>query len=324
VQMSLSMALSGQNAFGHDIGGFLGAPDAELFTRWTEFAAFTPLFRNHAMNTSPAREPWAFGEPTLTHIRAIVEERYRLLPYLYSLTERASRTGEPSLAPAFFYFPSDPLTWNDDTTFMVGPAMLVAPVLSPGATRRPVYLPAGSEWIDTRFDQRLAGGTVHDVAAPLASPAVFVKAPAIVPKGPVMQFTSERPLTDVRLHLYAARAPFETSFALYEDDGLSFAYQSGGYLRTRVTYRGTAAISECVIEREAGVLAPPAGRVWTIELHAGGAVTEVRVGGVTIPRLASEETLAGAETGWTVAGTRVIVRARDRADALRVEMIHGS
>ena len=98
VQMSLSMALSGQNFFGHDIGGFLGVPDAELFTRWMEFAAYTPLFRNHAINTAPAREPWAFGEPTLTraaqiHQRALPAAAVPLHPVRARVADRCARAG---------------------------------------------------------------------------------------------------------------------------------------------------------------------------------------------------------------------------------------
>jgi alpha-glucosidase len=322
IQMSLSMGLSGQNFFGHDIGGFLGAPSPELFTRWTEFAAYTPLFRNHAMNTSPAREPWAFGEPTLSTVREIINERYRLLPYIYTLFERASRTGEPMLAPAFFEFPGDPATWNDDTAFMVGPSLLVAPVFAEGATSRPVYLPEGSDWFDSRSDERLAGGTISEVPAPLGAPPVFVRAPAIVPKGPVMQYTGERPLTDVRVHLYPAHASFDTSFTLYEDDGISFAYEAGDYLRTRITFRGTAAGEECVIERAAGAFAPPAGRVWTLELHGADVIAEVRINDVTVPKVASEADLVAAGSGWTAVGTRILVRVPDLANVIRAEMIN--
>src|SRR6185436_11373032 len=99
VQMASSMALSGQNQYGHDIGGFIGSPSPELFLRWLELGSYTTFFRNHAINTSAAREPWAFGEPYLSMAREIIGERYRLMPYLYSLMARASRTGVPALAP---------------------------------------------------------------------------------------------------------------------------------------------------------------------------------------------------------------------------------
>lgn len=322
VQMSLSMALSGQNFFGHDIGGFLGAPDAELFTRWMEFSAYTPLFRNHAMNTSPAREPWAFGEPTLTRARDIINERYRLLPYLYTLFERASRTGEPSLAPTFFYFPADATTWNDDASFMVGESMLVAPVVWQGLTERPVYLPAGSKWYDAVTDAVIDGGTFHQAASPLGQTPVFVRAPAIIPKGPVMQHTGERPLTDVRLHVYRASGTFNTAFTLYEDDGISFDYRAGAFLRTQIGYEGSPSLDRVTIQRVEGTWTPPAGRSWTIEMHGLSAATSVTAGGTALPYFATLSDLEQADSGWSVAGGRVVVRLADSSSALAVEVQH--
>jgi len=185
-----------------------------------------------------------------------------------------------------------------------------------------VYLPAGSDWFDSRSDERLAGGTISEVPAPLGAPPVFVRAPAIVPKGPVMQYTGERPLTDVRVHLYPAHAPFDTSFTLYEDDGISFAYEANDYLRTRIRFRGTAAGEECVIERAAGTFAPPAGRAWTLELHGADVIAEVRINDVTVPKVASEADLVAAGSGWTAVGTRIMVRVPDSANVIRAEMIN--
>ena len=105
IQISIHMGLSGQNQFGHDIGGFLGDPSPELFVRWLEFSAFTSLFRNHSVNTALPREPWVYGEPYTSIIRETIENRYRWLPYLYTLFEEASRTAAPVLCPTFFYTP---------------------------------------------------------------------------------------------------------------------------------------------------------------------------------------------------------------------------
>ena len=83
------------NQFGHDIGGFLGSPDAELFIRWLQFGSWTPFLRNHSIDTSNAREPWMFGEANTPIVRRAIEERYRLLPWFYSLFDASSRTGIP-------------------------------------------------------------------------------------------------------------------------------------------------------------------------------------------------------------------------------------
>lgn len=318
VQMSLAMALSGQNFFGHDIGGFLGAPSAELFTRWMEFAAYTPLFRNHAMNTSPSREPWAFGEPTLGFAREILNERYRLLPFLYTLAERASRTGEPTIAPAFFYFPADQATWNDDTMFMLGDSMLVAPVLDAGATSRGVWLPGPATWVDVYTDAVYNGQAWHVVPAPLGRIPVFVRVGAIIPKGPVLQHTGERPLTDPGLHFYGgSSAP--SSLTLYEDDGVSFQFESGEFLRTRVDFEPTASGARVTLERVEGTMSPPPGRVWTLELHKVSGIAAVTMNGAAVPKYASEAELPVAAPGWALAGGRVVIRIPDSSAPISVE-----
>jgi len=201
VQTSLSMGLSGQNQFGHDIGGFLGAPSAELFIRWLEFGSFTTLFRTHSINTSPPREPWRFGEPYTSLARNIINERYRLLPYIYTLFESAAQSGDPALAPTVFYFPADARTYAQDREFMLGPHLLVAPVVAEGAVTRTVYLPGG-DWIERATDRVFTGGQEVTVAAPLGQTPVFVRAGAIIPSAEVVQSTSAPSAPHLNLDIY--------------------------------------------------------------------------------------------------------------------------
>src|SRR5207249_5887256 len=114
----------------------------------------------------------------------------------------------------------------------------------------------------------VSGGAPYPaVPAPLGRPPVFIRAPAIVPKGPVMQFADAQPLTDVHLHLYAAADAFETSFRLYEDDGRSFDYQQGAFLRTQIDYARNGGVERAMVTRAEGAMAPPTDRTWTLELH---------------------------------------------------------
>lgn len=321
VAMSQSMALSGQNQFGHDIGGFLDSPSAELFVRWMEFAAYTPLFRNHAMNTSLPREPWVFGEPYSTMVRGIIEEHYRLLPYLYSLMAHASASGSPALSPLMFHFPKDERTYTSDTDFMLGPSLLVAPVVAEGATTRTVYLPAGTEWFNAAAaDQRLPGGTVQTVDAPLDRTPLFIRAGAVIPKGPVVQHTGERPLTDPRVHLYSGP---ETTFLMYEDDGLTFDYQNGVHLWTALTRRDVDEGAEVEARRVGGTWTPPEGRRWWFEFHGlAGLPREVLANGVALPRVASEAVLAASTAGWTLTSAgRVVVMTPDSVNPVVVRVV---
>jgi alpha-glucosidase len=316
VQMASSMALSGQNQYGHDIGGFMGSPSPELFIRWLELGSFTTFFRNHAINSSAPREPWAFGEPYLSMAREIINERYRLMPYLYSVMSLASRTGIPAVAPTLFHFPGDTATYRQDTEFMLGPSLLVAPVLLEGSVGRTLYLPSGADWFDASSDTRYVGGINVTVAAPLERIPLFVRAGAVIPKGPVMQFAGEQPLQDVHLQLYPGPA---TTFQMYEDDGVSFDYARGMYLSTAITRADTASGMTCRIERTGGNWIPPAGRSWWLEIHASAAPAAVTSNGVAVPQAASETALTSMPQGWVRRSDgRVIVRVADAASAIDV------
>jgi alpha-glucosidase len=306
IQMSASMGLSGQNQFGHDIGGFLGSPSAELFVRWMQFGSMIPLFRNHAMNTSAPREPWAFGEPTTTIVRGIVEQRYRLLPYLYSLYDEAERTGRPVLAPTVFDFPADPGTYAQSTEFMLGPALLVAPVFTEGAVERDVYLPAGADWIDYHSGTVHVGGVTVRVPAPLDRLPMFVRAGAIVPTGPVRQHVDEAVPAAIAIDLYRGLGP---AFVLYDDDGRSLDYRDGAFARTRLALDRPAGNPVLVAERIGGTLPSPPRR-WEVRLHRVPTVPlGVRHGSNELPQLASGAEPNPATGGWRHEPARGIVTA---------------
>ena len=202
VQTSIHMGMSGNNMFGHDIGGFIGSPSPELFLRWLAFGGYTTFFRNHALDTTAAKEPWAFGEPYTTMAREIINQRYRILPYLYSLHELAAREADPVLAATFFHFPEDVATYQQDTEYMLGPSLLVAPVFTAGATERTLYLPAGTDWYDLGTDQKYAGGQEITVAAPLDHIPVFVRAGSMLPLASVRQHVHETLAEDrIAFHL---------------------------------------------------------------------------------------------------------------------------
>ena len=133
VAQQLNLGLSGFAYVGADVGGFTGAaPSPELLTRWLQVGAFNPVFRDHADKGKPAQEPWVGGEAQLAIRRRYIEERYRLLPYLYGLAEENSRSGLPIMRPVFLEYPqvldgTDPSHQGVGAQFMLGPDLLVAP-----------------------------------------------------------------------------------------------------------------------------------------------------------------------------------------------------
>lgn len=183
IRTGLQMSLSGLFNVGHDVGGFAGpVPDPELFVRWVQACCLNPrMVMNSWKADGTNNVPWLHASVT-AEVVAAIRLRYRLMPYLWSLFERAHTLHEPIIRPAFYNFPDDEACFCDSDDFMLGDALLVAPVVQQGASTRRVYLPAGpSAWFDFHTGQRFASGTVQEVAAPLASLPLFVRAGASMP-----------------------------------------------------------------------------------------------------------------------------------------------
>ncbi|MDQ3926038.1 MAG: DUF5110 domain-containing protein, partial [Actinomycetota bacterium] len=223
-----NMGLSGVAWAGVDIGGFFDNCDGELLARFTEFGAFQPFCRNHSQKGTGRQEPWAFGEPYESVCRKMIKLRQRLLPYLYTLFEECHRTGAPILRPLLFEYPDDETTYAMDDEFLLGSALLVAPVTRPGIEHRYVYLPQGTWfhfWSGERFD-----GPAHILAhAPLGEPALYVRANTAAPMWPGMNHVGEKPADPLTLLLYPAEGSGRS--VLYEDAGNGFGYEGGEYAR---------------------------------------------------------------------------------------------
>ena len=143
VEQLINLGLSGFSYSGADVGGFTGGPSPELLTRWFEVAAFSPVFRDHSTKDSPRAEPWVDGPEQLAIRKRYVEERYKLLPYIYALAEQNSRTGDPIMRPVFYDYP-DALDSDCDRsmTFTLGPSLLIAGPPKPEVPGPVRHLPA--------------------------------------------------------------------------------------------------------------------------------------------------------------------------------------
>jgi alpha-glucosidase len=231
VPLGLNTGLSGVPYWGTDVGGFFHAvPETgELYARWFQFGAFTPIFRSHGW-VWREHVPWAHGPEVEAICRRYAELRYRLLPYTYTLAWLAHARGIPLMRPLVLNYPDDPRTWTLDHEYLWGDDLLVAPVTREGATAWPVYLPRGG-WYDFWTGERHEGPAGVTLAAPLDRLPLLVRGGAILPLGPVLQHTGERPLDELTLQIY----PDGTSrFELYEDDGRSNAYRQGCYALTPI------------------------------------------------------------------------------------------
>ncbi|WP_069467712.1 glycoside hydrolase family 31 protein, partial [Actinacidiphila rubida] len=144
----LGLGLCGVPYSGPDVGGFTGSPSPELYLRWFQLGAYLPLFRTHSAHDAGRREPWEFGPRVLEHARAALAERTRLLPYFETLAHIARGTGAPYVRPLWWTSPADRALRECGDAFLLGDALLVAPVMEPGSAKRAVRLPRGL-WYDT-------------------------------------------------------------------------------------------------------------------------------------------------------------------------------
>ncbi|MFE4645960.1 glycoside hydrolase family 31 protein, partial [Streptomyces sp. NPDC056730] len=152
LSLVLGLGLCGVPYSGPDVGGFDGNPTPELYLRWFQLGAYLPLFRTHAAIDAGRREPWEFGPEVLEHARAALGGRERLRPYFVTLAQLARLTGAPYARPVWWGSPEDRALRDCEDTFLLGDALLVAPVLERGTDRRAVRLPRG-RWYDTATEK---------------------------------------------------------------------------------------------------------------------------------------------------------------------------
>lgn len=251
--MCLNLGLSAVAFCGADVGGFAHDANGELLVRWTQVGAFFPYFRNHCAIGFARQEPWAFGETYEKMVKRYIELRYEWLPHLYTLCFEAYQTGVPMMRPLMLEYPDDAETWNISDQFMVGNEVMIAPIMRPHTFHRLVYFPKG-RWIDYWTKEKFEGGRRYIVEAPLDRLPIFVKEGAMVAHAEAKPSTM---IVDEQLTLYVYTMKKGTStYTIYDDDGETFAYEKGEYVRMhiRATFSDDAVHFE--IERE-GAYKPP-------------------------------------------------------------------
>ncbi|TWB40408.1 alpha-D-xyloside xylohydrolase [Nitrospirillum pindoramense] len=228
IPAALNFSLSGEPYWSADIGGFF-SPDpakdqsyAELFVRWHQFGVFNPMFRIHG--AGQGKEIWNFDPAIQKILIDDVKLRYRLLPYIYSLSwDVLSHRGTMMRALAFD-FPDDAAALRVTDQYMFGKAFLVSPVLQAGATTRSVYLPGDGPWFDFWTGAAQPGGRRVDAKADLATLPLFVRAGSIVPLGPVKAYADAPSDEPLELRVYPGR---DAAYELYDDQGDGYGYQAG-------------------------------------------------------------------------------------------------
>lgn len=235
----LGVCMTGLPYWTTDIGGFGGGFAAspewsypnnpndpryrETYVRWLQFGSFCPFFRLHSAGATDA--PWHFGPESEAVCTSYINLRYRLMPYIYSLAWRVTNEDYTIMRALPMDFMSDKAVRKITDQFMFGPALLVNPVTELKATERDLYLPAGT-WYNFWTGGIKQGGRVLTAQAPLATIPLYVRAGSILPLGPLMQYTNEKPDNPIELRIYPGA---DGAFTLYEDDYHTYGYQKGQF-----------------------------------------------------------------------------------------------
>ncbi|HJV78960.1 MAG TPA: glycoside hydrolase family 31 protein [Paludibacter sp.] len=251
VPAALNFSLSGIPYWNADIGGFFlwefsGSDPLkqksyqELYVRWLQFGAFTPMMRSHG--TDAPREIYQFGNRgdwTFDAIEKYINLRYQLLPYIYSTAWGVTSSSESFMRALVMDFAADKKTIDINNEYMFGRSLLVAPVLESmyvskvdgqsainfsTVKSRKVYLPKGSEWIDFWTGEKLQGGQEVDKAAPIDIIPLYVKAGSILPWGSKVQYATEKKWDNLEIRIYPGA---NGEFTLYEDENDNYNYEKG-------------------------------------------------------------------------------------------------
>ncbi|MDE3178106.1 MAG: glycoside hydrolase family 31 protein [Acidobacteriota bacterium] len=230
VPAGLNYSISGLPYWTTDIGGFIWGDPAKpafrkLVVRWFEYGAFCPVFRLHGTRAGNLNELWTYGPQAQSIMVKYDKLRYRLLPYIYSLAWRVTNQGYTLMRPLVMNYPADERARETGSQFMFGPALMVSPVTDPDVQTRRIYLPQGN-WFDFWTGLKVEGGQFITASAPLETIPVYVPAGSIIPMGPVMQYTGQKPEDPIEIRVYPGASG---DFTLYDDDGATYDYQKGAY-----------------------------------------------------------------------------------------------
>jgi alpha-glucosidase len=288
----------------HDIGGHMpGAVEPELFTRWVEFGAFSPILRTHTTkNPESERRIWAYPEPYSSILRATFQLRYALQPYIYTEARHTYDTGIAFLRPLYYDWPEANEAYDNKNEYLFGDEMLVSPVVTAGdktsglATEM-VWLPKG-EWIEWPTGKHFSGPTSVDRSFSIEQTPVYLKSGSIVPMQPQMSYSGEKPVDPLIVNVWPLAPGANSSYTLYEDNGVAEQYQHGAFTRTPIKASQTGDTLRVEIGPVEGSFPGMLNdRGYTVKLPADWPPASVTVNGVAVKQ--SGPTGKG---GWSFEG----------------------
>ena len=240
IPAGLNLSVGGMPYWTTDTGGFFRPTDQytsedynHLLVRWFEYSTFCPILRIHGFKTETEMWKWPLS---YKYLLMYDNFRYRMLPYIYSEAWRVTDGNNTMMRPLVMDFQSDRNVDNIGDQYMFGSAFLVAPVKT-SADRRSVYLPGAVRWTNFWTGERVAGSRHLNVEAPLEQIPLFVRAGAILPLGPTMEYATQKPEDPIELRVYTGA---NGSFVLYEDENDNYDYEKGQYATIPITWNDSS------------------------------------------------------------------------------------
>jgi len=225
----------------HDIGGHMpGAVAPELYTRWVQFGAFSPILRTHtSKNPDAERRIWAYPEPYSSILRSTFEIRYALQPYIYTEARRTYDTGIAFLHPLYYDYPDAPEAYGSKDEYAFGDSMIVAPITHPVDARTQlakldIWIPKG-EWFEWSTGKYITGPATIGRSFSIDQEPIYLRAGAILPMQPSMQYTGEKPIDPLILSVWPLADGQSSSYTLYEDGSDDESYKQGIYALTPIS-----------------------------------------------------------------------------------------
>lgn len=317
IGFAIDTGLIGYWATSCDLGGFKTRPTNELYTRWVaEFGAWSAMMRTHGHD---GREPWTFDETAQETLKQNLKIRYALYPYLYTSMWQGYSQGVPIMRAMLLEDGSEtnPDAWNLNQQYYFGDWFLVAPATKVTTTTVNVWFPPNTTWFNYYTGERYEGGAngkTVTLTVELDEIPVFVKAGAIVPMGPDVNYADEYPLSPLTLDIYPKGT---TTYTLYEDDGESRKYQTENayattsYICEQVGGKVTLTIGERFVGNPD--VFTPVDRSYDIIVHHMGKINSVTLDGVALTKYTSAAAYEACESGWYLDGTTLYVKFEDTA-----------
>jgi alpha-D-xyloside xylohydrolase len=278
ISCGLNFSITGDPYYTHDIGGFIPGADIEsedyreLLYRWFQFGVFTPVFRVHGCRET---ELWATGPKMEEKLTEYTHFRYRLMPYIYSVGAMVTFDNYTIMRPLVMDFRGDSRIAAIDDQYMFGPSILVNPVTEPGAGSRSVYLPENQGgWIDFFTGESRPGGRTVEAAAGKGAIPLYIKAGAIIPMGPYLQYSTEKFADTLEIRIYRGA---DGEFCLYEDENDGFGYQAGEF--SKIGFSWDDRKQQLLIgERQGSFSGMSEERVFNIYMVREGTGTGIHIG----------------------------------------------